>query len=166
MSAPHSVFTPSDLKLDAQWMPFSANRAFKQDPRIIVAADGNYFIDDKGRRIFDSLSGLWTCGAGHNRKEIQEAVSRQLGTLDYAPGFQYGHPLAFRLAEEIAERAFSGWSMGRVNADKINAATLLKYSAQGELDPYRMPGAASLALLKELIAGASIVGRSQERSRH
>jgi beta-alanine--pyruvate transaminase len=102
MSAPHSVFTPSDLKLDAQWMPFSANRAFQQDPRIIVAADGNYFIDDKGRRIFDSLSGLWTCGAGHNRKEIQEAVSRQLGTLDYAPGFQYGHPLAFRLAEEIA----------------------------------------------------------------
>jgi beta-alanine--pyruvate transaminase len=80
----------------------SANRAFQQDPRIIVAADGNYFIDDKGRRIFDSLSGLWTCGAGHNRKEIQEAVSRQLGTLDYAPGFQYGHPLAFRLAEEIA----------------------------------------------------------------
>lgn len=102
MSAPHTVFTPSDLKLDAQWMPFTANRAFKQDPRIIVAAEGNYFIDDKGRRIFDSLSGLWTCGAGHNRKEIQEAVSRQLGTLDYAPGFQYGHPLAFRLAEEIA----------------------------------------------------------------
>lgn len=102
MSAPHSVFTPSDLKLDAQWMPFTANRAFQQDPRIIVGADGNYFIDDKGRRIFDSLSGLWTCGAGHNRKEIQEAVSRQLGTLDYAPGFQYGHPLAFRLAEEIA----------------------------------------------------------------
>jgi beta-alanine--pyruvate transaminase len=100
MSAPHSVFTPSDLKLDAQWMPFTANRAFQQDPRIIVAAEGNYFIDDKGRRIFDSLSGLWTCGAGHNRKEIQEAVSRQLGTLDYAPGFQYGHPLAFRLAEE------------------------------------------------------------------
>jgi beta-alanine--pyruvate transaminase len=102
MSAPHSVFTPSDLKLDAQWMPFTANRAFQQDPRIIVGAEGNYFIDDKGRRIFDSLSGLWTCGAGHNRKEIQEAVSRQLGTLDYAPGFQYGHPLAFRLAEEIA----------------------------------------------------------------
>ncbi|MBV8272712.1 MAG: BLUF domain-containing protein [Cupriavidus sp.] len=68
--------------------------------------------------------------------------------------------------EEIPERAFSGWSMGRVNAGKINAATLLKYSAQGELDPYRMPGAASLALLKELIAGASIVGRSAERGRH
>ncbi|WP_159875776.1 aspartate aminotransferase family protein [Aquitalea denitrificans] len=102
MSAQHSAYTTSDLKLDAQWMPFTANRAFQQDPRIIVGAEGNYFIDDKGRRIFDSLSGLWTCGAGHNRKEIQEAVSRQLGTLDYAPGFQYGHPLAFRLAEEIA----------------------------------------------------------------
>ena len=93
----------TELKLDSQWMPFSANRAFQQDPRIIVAADGNHFIDDKGRRIFDSLSGLWTCGAGHNRKEIQEAVARQLGTLDYAPGFQYGHPLAFKLAEKVAE---------------------------------------------------------------
>lgn len=93
----------TELKLDSQWMPFSANRAFQQDPRIIVAADGNHFIDDKGRRIFDSLSGLWTCGAGHNRKEIQEAVSRQLGTLDYAPGFQYGHPLAFKLAEKVAD---------------------------------------------------------------
>ncbi|WP_144372456.1 aspartate aminotransferase family protein [Vogesella urethralis] len=93
----------TELKLDSQWMPFSANRAFQQDPRIIVAADGNHFIDDKGRRIFDSLSGLWTCGAGHNRKEIQEAVARQLDTLDYAPGFQYGHPLAFKLAEKVAD---------------------------------------------------------------
>ncbi len=93
----------TELKLDSQWMPFSANRAFQQDPRIIVAADGNHFIDDKGRRIFDSLSSLWTCGAGHNRKEIQEAVARQLGTLDYAPGFQYGHPLAFKLAEKVAD---------------------------------------------------------------
>lgn len=76
------------------------------------------------------------------------------------------HDVTLLHYEEIAERAFSGWSMGRVNAGKINAATLLKYSAQGELDPYRMPGAASLALLKELIAGASIVGRSPERGRH
>ncbi|WP_454766806.1 BLUF domain-containing protein [Cupriavidus campinensis] len=68
--------------------------------------------------------------------------------------------------EEIAERAFAGWPMGRVNAGKINPATLLRFSAQGELDPFRMPGAASLALLKELIAGAAIVGRSPERGRH
>ncbi|SDT91591.1 beta-alanine--pyruvate transaminase [Pseudomonas pohangensis] len=93
----------SQLKLDAHWMPFSANRNFKRDPRIIVGADDNFFIDERGRRIFDSLSGLWTCGAGHNRKEIQEAVAKQLGTLDYSPAFQYGHPLSFQLAEKITE---------------------------------------------------------------
>ena len=98
----------NQLKLDAHWMPFSANRNFKRDPRIIVGAEGNYFIDDKGRRVFDSLSGLWTCGAGHNRSEIQEAVARQLGTLDYAPGFQYGHPLSYLLAEKITELTPAG----------------------------------------------------------
>ncbi|TXH97828.1 MAG: aminotransferase class III-fold pyridoxal phosphate-dependent enzyme, partial [Pseudomonas sp.] len=98
----------SQLKLDAHWMPFSANRNFKRDPRLIVGAEGNYFIDDKGRRVFDSLSGLWTSGAGHNRKEIQEAVAKQLGTLDYAPGFQFGHPLSFQLAEKIAELTPAG----------------------------------------------------------
>ncbi|WP_372610897.1 aminotransferase class III-fold pyridoxal phosphate-dependent enzyme [Halomonas sp.] len=83
-------------------MPFSANRDFRVNPRNIVAAEGRYFIDDKGRRLFDSLSGLWTCGAGHNRVEIQQAVAAQLGTLDFAPGFQLGHPLAFRLSERVA----------------------------------------------------------------
>ncbi|BCG27146.1 beta-alanine--pyruvate aminotransferase [Pseudomonas tohonis] len=92
----------SQLKLDAHWMPFSANRNFQRDPRLIVAAEGSWLIDDQGRRIYDSLSGLWTCGAGHSRKEIQEAVAKQLGTLDYSPGFQFGHPLSFKLAEKIA----------------------------------------------------------------
>ena len=93
----------SQLKLDAHWMPFSANRNFQRDPRLIVAAEGSWLIDDQGRRVYDSLSGLWTCGAGHSRKEIQQAVAQQLGTLDYAPAFQYGHPLSFRLAEKVAE---------------------------------------------------------------
>ncbi len=93
----------SELNLQAHWMPFSANRAFHQDPRLIVGAEGNYFVDDKGRKIFDSLSGLWCCGAGHNPAEIQKAVSQQLGTLDYAPAFQFGHPLSFQLAEKIAD---------------------------------------------------------------
>ncbi|KQQ53575.1 omega amino acid--pyruvate aminotransferase [Pseudomonas sp. Leaf127] len=91
----------SQLKLDAHWMPFSANRNFKRDPRFIVAAEGSWLTDDQGRRIYDSLSGLWTCGAGHSRKEIQEAVAKQLGTLDYSPAFQYAHPLSFQLAEKI-----------------------------------------------------------------
>lgn len=93
----------SQLKLDAHWMPFSANRNFQRDPRLIVAAEGNWLTDDQGRKIYDSLSGLWTCGAGHSRKEIQEAVAKQLGTLDYSPGFQYGHPLSFKLAEQVAD---------------------------------------------------------------
>jgi beta-alanine--pyruvate transaminase len=93
----------SQLKLDAHWMPYTANRNFHRDPRFIIGAKGSYLTDDKGRQIYDSLSGLWTCGAGHTRTEIQEAVAKQLGTLDYSPAFQYGHPLSFQLAEKITE---------------------------------------------------------------
>ncbi|WP_024643352.1 aspartate aminotransferase family protein [Pseudomonas syringae] len=93
----------SQLKLDAHWMPYTANRNFQRDPRMVVAASGCYLTDDKGRKIYDGLSGLWTCGAGHTRKEIQEAVSRQLGVLDYSPGFQFGHPASFQLAEKITD---------------------------------------------------------------
>ncbi|MCL2777695.1 MAG: aspartate aminotransferase family protein [Polyangiaceae bacterium] len=97
-----------DLNLRAHWMPTTANRAFHKDPRIIVAAEGNTFTDDGGRKIFDSFSGMWCCGAGHARKEIQDAVSHQLGTLDYAPGFQYGHRLSFQLADTIAKLTPAG----------------------------------------------------------
>jgi len=90
-------------QLDAYWMPYTGNRQFKRDPRIIVGADGSYFTDDQGRHIFDGLSGLWTCGAGHGRPEITEAVSRQLRQLDYAPAFQFGHPKAFELAHRLRE---------------------------------------------------------------
>jgi len=93
---------PSPESIDAYWMPFTANRFFKENPRVITGADGAYYIDADGRRIFDGLSGLWTCGAGHNRPEIAEAVYKQLSTLDYAPAFQHGHPKAFELAERIA----------------------------------------------------------------
>jgi beta-alanine--pyruvate transaminase len=90
-------------ELEAHWMPYTGNRQFKDDPRIIVGADGAYFLDDRGRKIFDGLSGLWCSGAGHNRPEIAEAVYRQLQTLDYSPGFQYGHPLSFQLANKLVE---------------------------------------------------------------
>jgi len=89
------------LRLDAHWMPFSSNRNFKRDPRLIVGAQGNYLTDEAGRKIFDSLSGLWCTGAGHCRDEITSAVSKQLASLDYSPGFQFGHPLSFQLAEKI-----------------------------------------------------------------
>jgi len=84
-------------------MPFTGNRQFKDNPRLLQKADGVYYYDTDGRQIFDGLSGLWTCGAGHNRREIVEAVSNQVAELDYSPGFQYGHPLSFRLANKIVE---------------------------------------------------------------
>jgi beta-alanine--pyruvate transaminase len=90
-------------EMEAYWMPYTANRQFKADPRIIVEGKGCYLTDATGRQVFDGLSGLWTCGAGHSRVEIAEAVSKQLRQLDYAPAFQYGHPKAFELANRIKE---------------------------------------------------------------
>ena len=93
----------TQAQLDAHWMAYTANRQFKRDPRIITGADGCYYTSADGRRVFDGLSGLWTCGAGHNRVEIADAVSEQLRTLDYSPAFQFGHPKAFELAERITQ---------------------------------------------------------------
>ncbi len=88
-------------QLEAHWMPYTGNRQFKRDPRMIIAADGVYLVDDKGRKVLDGLSGLWCCGAGHNRREITEAVHAQMQVLDYAPAFQFGHPGSFTLANRI-----------------------------------------------------------------
>jgi len=88
-------------QLEAHWMAYTGNRQFKDDPRMIVAAEGVHYIDDKGRKILDGLSGLWCSGAGHNRPEITEAVTRQMQTLDYSPAFQFGHPGSFELANRI-----------------------------------------------------------------
>lgn len=90
-----------NLNYRAHWLPFSANRNFHKDPRIIVAAKGNHLIDQHGREIYDSLSGLWTTGIGHCVPEITQAVSHQLATLDYSPAFHYAHPLSFQLADKI-----------------------------------------------------------------
>ncbi|MDD2924572.1 aspartate aminotransferase family protein [Rhodoferax sp.] len=94
--------------LDAHWMPFTANRNFKANPRMMVGAEGCYYIDADGRKIFDGLSGLWTCGLGHGRAEITEAATRQLATLDYSPAFQFGHPLSFALANKLKELTPAG----------------------------------------------------------
>ncbi len=87
--------------MEAHWMPFTANRNFKANPRMMVSAQGAYYTDSNGRKILDGLSGLWCCGLGHGRAEITEAVSRQIGTMDYSPAFQFGHPLSFELANKI-----------------------------------------------------------------
>jgi len=97
---------PRDL--DAYWMPFTANRGFKRQPRIVTQASGIYYQDAAGRRILDGLSGLWCCGLGHCRPEITAAIQQQAATLDYAPAFQYGHPKAFELAARLRELSADG----------------------------------------------------------
>ena len=99
-------------QIDSYWMPFTANRQFKKDPRIITGAEGCYFTDADGRKIYDGLSGLWTCGLGHNVPEISEAIAEQTKTLDFSPTFQFGHPKAFQLAEKITQ--FMPEEMNRV----------------------------------------------------
>ncbi|MGE4334868.1 MAG: aspartate aminotransferase family protein [Pigmentiphaga sp.] len=102
--APSPLFSlPTPTQLDAYWMPFTGNRQFRQDPRILVEAEGCHYRDAHGRRIFDGLSGLWTCGLGHGHPGIVQAVARQATKLDYAPAFQFGHPVAFELAEQLVQ---------------------------------------------------------------
>lgn len=89
--------------LDSYWMPFTANKQFKKDPRMLVSADGMYYTSDDGRQIMDTSAGLWCVNAGHNRPKIREAVQAQVAELDYCPSFQFGHPKAFELANQVAE---------------------------------------------------------------
>ena len=98
--------------LDGYWMPFTANRRFKAAPRMLVSAEGMYYTADDGRAVLDGTAGLWCCNAGHGRRRITEAVERQLSTLDYAPSFQMGHPIAFEFAERLAAVAPGGPSAG------------------------------------------------------
>ena len=90
------------LSLDAHWMPFTANRAFKRAPRLLVAAKDMHYRAADGHEVLDGTAGLWCVNAGHCREPIVAAIQAQAATLDYAPGFQMGHPLSFRLAERVA----------------------------------------------------------------
>jgi beta-alanine--pyruvate transaminase len=99
---------PSNPELDAFWMPFTANRQFKANPRLLARAEGMYYWDKSGREVLDGVAGLWCVNAGHGRREITEAVTKQLATMDYAPTFQMGHPIAFELANRLAKIAPPG----------------------------------------------------------
>src|SRR5450755_4326492 len=99
---------PAPPGLDAFWMPFTANRQFKANPRMLARAEGmNYWTAD-GREVLDAVAGLWCVNAGHGRREITEAVARQLQTMEFAPTFQMGHPSAFELANRLVEIAPPG----------------------------------------------------------
>ncbi|MCM2293076.1 aspartate aminotransferase family protein [Allorhizobium sp. BGMRC 0089] len=94
--------------LDNFWMPFTANRQFKAAPRLLAAANGMYYTDVDGNKVLDGTAGLWCVNAGHGRRKIAEAVERQLSTMDFAPTFQMGHPLAFDFAARLAANAPGG----------------------------------------------------------
>ncbi len=94
---------PNDL--EAYWMPFTPNRAFKAGPRLIARAKDMHYLTVDGRLLLDGTAGLWCVNAGHNRDAIVDAIQTQASELDYAPAFQFGHPKAFELANRIAALA-------------------------------------------------------------
>jgi|TARA_B100001540_G_scaffold154227_1_gene136428 beta-alanine--pyruvate transaminase len=92
-----------NLNLDNYWLPFTPNKKFKADPRLLVSAKGMYYKSDDGKEILDGISGLWCCNAGHCHPKIVSAVQNQVAELDYATAFNMSHPKAFELAEKISE---------------------------------------------------------------
>ena len=97
------TLAPNDL--EAYWLPFTPNRAFKKAPRLFAGAEGMHYVTTDGRRILDGCAGLWCCNAGHGRAPIVAAIREQAGRLDYAPPFQFAHPQAFELASRLAALA-------------------------------------------------------------
>ncbi len=93
---------PAANNLEAFFMPFTANRQFKKNPRMLAKAKGVHYWTPEGRKIIDGTAGLWCVNAGHGREEIKAAIARQLDEMDYAPSFQMGHPKAFELAARHA----------------------------------------------------------------
>lgn len=102
MNVQHQTNHPD---LASYWMPFTANRQFKAAPRLLISAKGMHYTGNDGRKVLDGTAGLWCVNAGHGRTEIAQAVERQLSTLDYAPSFQLGHPIAFDFATRLARVA-------------------------------------------------------------
>jgi beta-alanine--pyruvate transaminase len=98
------------LENSAFFMPFSMNRQFKKAPRLVSRAEGIHYYTPEGRKIIDGTSGLWCVNAGHCRPAIAEGVAKGVATLDFAPPFQLGHPLAFEFADKIAALAPEGLS--------------------------------------------------------
>ena len=109
MSSAHSLRAANDASspndLEAWWLPFTANRAFKQRPRLVTRAKDMHYYTADGRAVLDGAAGLWCCNAGHNREPIVAAIQRQAEELDFAPPFQFGHPKAFALASRLAALA-------------------------------------------------------------
>ena len=137
---------PQDLSLEELWMPFTANRAFKRAPRLMASASGMYYRDVDGRSILDGTAGLWCVNAGHCRPRIVEAIQKSAATLDFAPGFQMGHPASFRLAEKLAALAPGDLdhvffaNSGSEAVDSALKIALAYHQARGEPERVRFVG--------------------------
>ncbi len=136
------------LDLEALWLPFTHNRLFKRDPRIVVEAAGMHYTTADGRRIVDGLSGLWCCNAGHRHPRIVDAVVRQLGRLDYSPPFQTMHDKGFELATALAALAPPGLNhvffanSGSEAVDTALKIAIACHRARGEATRFRLIGRA------------------------
>lgn len=130
----------------AYWMPFTANRDFKKQPRIIAGAAGHHYTTADGRRLYDTFSGLWTSGVGHCHPKIVEAVQKQVATLDYCMGFQMSNDKAFELAERVIDIAPAGFSncfftnSGSESVDSALKIALAYHRARGEGHRTRLIG--------------------------
>lgn len=132
--------------VDAYWMPFTANRDFKKEPRIITGAEGHYYTASDGSRLYDTFSGLWTSGLGHCHPKVVEAVQKQVAKLDYCISFQAGNDKAFALAERVVDMAPDGFaSCFFTNSGSESVDTALKialgyHRARGEGNRTRLIG--------------------------
>jgi beta-alanine--pyruvate transaminase len=132
--------------LNAYWMPFTANRQFKANPRLLAKASGMYYETPEGRRILDGVAGLWCVNAGHGRKQITAAVAQQLEVMDYAPAFQIGHPGAFELANALVGIAPAGLehvfftNSGSESVDTALKIALAYHRAKGDAARVRLLG--------------------------
>ncbi len=135
---------PNDLR--AFWMPFTSNRQFKAQPRMLVEAQDMHYTAADGRRVLDGTAGLWCCNAGHCRPRITRAITEMAGTLDYAPAFQMGHPTAFELANRIVDIAPDGiehvfyTNSGSEAVDTALKIALAYHRARGEGQRTRLIG--------------------------
>lgn len=138
--------TSADLDLDAWWMPFTANRSYKDNPVLLRAARGMYYTAQDGHKVLDGTAGLWCVNAGHCRPEITEAVARQLADLDYAPGFQLGHAGAFAAATAVASLMPQGLNRvfftnsGSEAVDTALKIALAYHRARGQAQRTRLIG--------------------------
>ena len=132
--------------LSAFWMPFTANRQFKKNPRIFTAARDMHYTTDDGRKVLDGTSGLWCVNAGHCRPKIAEAIAKQAQTLDFAGTFQMGHDKAFEAASRLVNMAPPGFehvfftNSGSESVDTALKMAIAYHRAKGNATKVRLIG--------------------------